>query len=852
MARIHQGSAQGFGIVPAESASSSNNGLSIGLPTGPTPEVAPVVEEKEDTVQLESNELENKSQELNVTVETPPSKKEAQSSSTEVIIAVEDSPTQDDESTLEDPQTIGDDTTSVMSFSEDAERIQESIRRKRKRNKFQAEDSYSSGSEKAIKTKLRNRRVIIDTHDSKRIKSNQDTTKPMEKADIENKRGVGRPKKRTKAVDPEAAEKEVLKKTGKAPEQIDKDLLKAMTASDICAQALEYTSHIEEIRTKCGRLQGGLSGELKKRIIGIEEYIRALQVKAETTGDPELLKHKINQLLAEIRKHKLEEQIRRREMEELHDIIKSLKHENKNIREEMRKIREEISQEKERRTIEEKREVLNKSKRNDKRHDESEWPVDGHKWNDDEIIYTKYFTPSPKKNKIYTNRLEKDGIYTDGNDIYTDEDNMHTERKEIISSEMEIEEKHPGKIKVMRPPIGGISTPIWIGSQAKEERQDIVKTQIQALEKRAKPAIRLLENRQLVPPRAEKEEREEIIKEEDKQDTTWTKVIKKGKNKKKEEIKEKKGKKEEIKDKREITIKTTKVKRRVPSTAAISIKGSKEEFSYAEALKKARTAISLEEMEINAPRIRKGMNGATIIEIKGVDNNKKADELATKIQDILKGEAFVTRPKIKGEYKLIGYDESISTDELVWTTAQEGDCLPEDVKVNSVRVTKSGLRIAWIKCPIEAAIKISKKGKVKVGWTIARAELLQARPLQCFRCWGLGHVKDKCKSGRDYKQHCYQCGKEGHQAKTCGNKPSCIICAELKMDSNHRVGSVKCKGVTVRQKDTVDTHTYEKSKEDNKSKEDTNEISKETEEKDIYKEEEKQDRRSGDNEMELE
>ncbi|XP_025267626.1 uncharacterized protein LOC112639047 [Camponotus floridanus] len=118
----------------------------------------------------------------------------------------------------------------------------------------------------------------------------------------------------------------------------------------------------------------------------------------------------------------------------------------------------------------------------------------------------------------------------------------------------------------------------------------------------------------------------------------------------------------------------------------------------------------------------------------------------------LVSEAWSGKLVLKVLKSSIGFDESISTDEIVWVTAQEGDCLPEDVKVNSTRVTKSGLRIAWIKCPIESAVKISKKGKIKVG----------------------------------------------HQAKTCGNKPCCIICAELKMDSNHRIGSSMCKGVTVR------------------------------------------------------
>lgn len=255
----------------------------------------------------------------------------------------------------------------------------------------------------------------------------------------------------------------------------------------------------------------------------------------------------------------------------------------------------------------------------------------------------------------------------------------------------------------------------------------------------------------------------------------------------------------------------------MPKTAAISIKGKSENFSYAEALKKARTEISLEDMEISAPRIRKGMNGATIIEISGTDNYRKADELASKIQSILKEEAYVSRPKVKGEIKLIGLDEFIMSEEITRMVALEGDCCPEDVKVNSTRQTRSGLRIAWVKCPVEAAITISKKGKVKLGWTIVRAELLQAQPLQCFRCWRTGHVQEKCKSEISYKEHCFQCGKTGHLAKTCGNKPNCIICASLKLDCNHRVSSVKCKGVIYKERE-INTYN-DSSKENNMYKE---------------------------------
>jgi len=485
--RIPQDPAHDGCIVPAAAASSSCNGLGVGLPTGPTLEVAPVVDKKDDaTVQIESNELKTEAQELESGIAPMSQNSEARSLSAEEIIVVENSSIQCDESKNLEEQALDDtETASLMSFSEDTERVRRPTKRKRERNKPHIEDSNSSDSDakRIIKTKLRNRRTIADIDDNKEVESTQDAMKSIEKLDIEIKRGAGRPKKKTKAVDPDEAEKEILKKIGKAPEYVDRDLLKAMTASDICAQALEHTSHIEEIRTKCGRLQGGLSGELKKRILSIEEYIRVLQVKAETTGDPELLKYKINQLLGEIRKYKLEEQTRKREIEELTEIIKSLKKENKSIREEMRKIREEISSEKERHSIGKKNDPPNKSDRILKKRgnaniysasqNEDECPIDGQKWHDEEIIHTKYFTPSPKKKteefktKVYTKKMEKDGIYTNEDGIYTNEEG-------IITNEMDVEEKHPGKVRVMRSPIGGVSTPIWIDSQSKEERQTIV------------------------------------------------------------------------------------------------------------------------------------------------------------------------------------------------------------------------------------------------------------------------------------------------------------------------------------------------------------------------------------------
>lgn len=47
-------------------------------------------------------------------------------------------------------------------------------------------------------------------------------------------------------------------------------------------------------------------------------------------------------------------------------------------------------------------------------------------------------------------------------------------------------------------------------------------------------------------------------------------------------------------------------KRRVPKAAAVCIRGNSDNFSYAEALRKARTSISLADLQIGSPKIRKG------------------------------------------------------------------------------------------------------------------------------------------------------------------------------------------------------------------------------------------------------
>lgn len=217
-----------------------------------------------------------------------------------------------------------------------------------------------------------------------------------------------------------------------------------------------------------------------------------------------------------------------------------------------------------------------------------------------------------------------------------------------------------------------------------------------------------------------------------------------------------------------------KIPRRVPKTAAVSIKGKKDGFSYAEALRRARTSISLSELQIGSSKIRKGINGATIIEISGPENSEKADKLVAKLQEVLE-DAIVTRPTIKGELRLISLEESITKEEIEYAVADIGECGMQEVTVGAIRPTRTGLNNAWIQCLLKSAIAIANKNRIPIGWTMAKVELLKARPMQCYKCWRIGHTVRSCKSNADYSNCCFRCGKKGHNAKICQNQIRCVL-----------------------------------------------------------------------------
>ncbi|KAA5581666.1 hypothetical protein F3G14_18610 [Acinetobacter baumannii] len=97
-----------------------------------------------------------------------------------------------------------------------------------------------------------------------------------------------------------------------------------------------------------------------------------------------------------------------------------------------------------------------------------------------------------------------------------------------------------------------------------------------------------------------------------------------------------------------------------------------------------------------------------------------------------------------------------------------------------------------VRCPIAGVKKILAVNKLRIGWSVLRAQLLEARRLQCYRCHALGHVSARCPSAVDRSGECYRCGQTGHKSAGCALTPHCTICAGAGRPAAHVSGGKAC------------------------------------------------------------
>lgn len=209
--------------------------------------------------------------------------------------------------------------------------------------------------------------------------------------------------------------------------------------------------------------------------------------------------------------------------------------------------------------------------------------------------------------------------------------------------------------------------------------------------------------------------------------------------------------------------------------------------------------IDLASLGIENLRVGKTIAGTLTYEVQGEENVAKADALATKIREILAEgpEIKVARPFKTAEIRLWGIDVATEPEEIIRALATVGECPTSQIHLGEISNSPRGGAGVWAKCPLTAINKIVENGGIKVGWTKAKVEVLENRPLQCHRCHRIGHVRANCRR-EDRSTCCYRCGQPGHLAKNCGApRAGCPICKETERPDTHRTGSDACKAPKV-------------------------------------------------------
>lgn len=233
-----------------------------------------------------------------------------------------------------------------------------------------------------------------------------------------------------------------------------------------------------------------------------------------------------------------------------------------------------------------------------------------------------------------------------------------------------------------------------------------------------------------------------------------------------------------------------------PRTAAVVITlrpdAERKGVSYAHVLGRAMDAINLEELEIPAFKFRQTVTGARKLELPKELDASKADLVAEKLRPVLAGLADVARPTKCTDVRIVDLDDSVTSEQVAAAVAKAGNCAVDLVKARGMQRGPGGMGALFVRCPVAVAKTLLNTGRLLVGWSSARVQVLEPRPLRCYKCLGVGHTRSRCPSSSTREDLCFRCGQEGHKSSTCTNALRCAVCAHAGRPSGHYMGGRQC------------------------------------------------------------
>ncbi|KMQ90130.1 reverse transcriptase [Lasius niger] len=520
-------------------------------------------------------------------------------------------------------------------------------------------------------------------------------------------------------------------------DSISSSQLLGISATNAGLIDLECVEVVEAVRARSSNFQGSWSGRMRVKLNKINDVIRALTQKAESSGDPSLLEARVRELSDELLATRKESSKERIELDKLKAENEILRKEIAGMRTELKKL-DKIENENDDlwRIVKELKAELSNLKKGGVTA-EGSGSVRGK---------ASGFSDAPPSSSVDTSSV---AVSSEIRVAGSSRDAPETKKKMDEQTEHPVKEANKGE--------PGAAAPVAMEWERLPQRTP----------RPSRP--RVVANVQLVPPRgpgsATKKRRisHKGSVEESKEGSKPDKVTVRNTPSSKSGVGKVKGSSESGTPNRRRDSKPTlpkgaetNLKRKPkgpvsPRTVAVSITSRSKGFSYKDVLIKARNKISLKDLKIESTRLRRAANGGYLIEILDKDSA---------------GQATVACPVTYGELRFVGLDDTILPEEVVQFIACEGKCEEVDIKIGNIQPMRNGLNTIWARCPISAAAVIAQRKRVRMGFS--------------------------CTSNIDRSNLCFNCGGEGHSLRDCKLPSHCVVCESAGSNSDHRMGSALC------------------------------------------------------------
>lgn len=235
-----------------------------------------------------------------------------------------------------------------------------------------------------------------------------------------------------------------------------------------------------------------------------------------------------------------------------------------------------------------------------------------------------------------------------------------------------------------------------------------------------------------------------------------------------------------------------------PQTEKVIIKNTGS--TYADLLKSVKNNVDLNQVGVKVKTIRRTAAGDLMLEVEG--DKKKAGALKEAISNRTGNEVRIANNTVT--MHVLDIDAATNTDEVenALRTILPGN--GHDIIVKSMRPSRDGNQIATVQASRLNANKLTKAGRVKIGWVSCRIRERVVVP-RCYRCLEFGHSSKECE-GPDRSKLCINCGQEGHKATDCKEVHYCLKCNS----KDHRADTTKCPSFRQLLKEQRKTHLINK------------------------------------------